>query len=144
MGADRLVQRMREAKTQILIVSDEYGGTSGLLTLEDITEEVFGDLEDRLEADRPPIERVNDKRIVARADVRYDEVLEFLDYEDPSETYTTETLSEIVMEELKRIPVVGDTVPIPIGTLRVDHMTRRRVIRVSVEVTPRPVEAEEE
>jgi CBS domain containing-hemolysin-like protein len=110
-----------------------------LLTLEDITEEVFGDLEDRLEADRPPIERVNDKRIVARADVRYDEVLEFLDYEDPSETYTTETLSEIVMEELKRIPVVGDTVPIPIGTLRVDHMTRRRVIRVSVEVTPRPV-----
>jgi putative hemolysin len=144
MGADRLVQRMREAKTQILIVSDEYGGTSGLLTLEDITEEVFGDLEDRLEADRPPIERVNDKRIVARADVRYDEVLEFLDYEDPSDTFTTETLSEIVMEELKRIPVVGDTVALPIGTLRVDHMTRRRVIRVSVEVTPRPVEAEEE
>ncbi|MBX3096154.1 MAG: HlyC/CorC family transporter [Fimbriimonadaceae bacterium] len=140
--ADRIVARMREAKTQILIVRDEYGGTSGLVTLEDVIEEVFGDLEDRLEAERPPIEAVGPNRIIARGDVRYDELLEFLDFEDYDEEFTTETLAEIAQLRLKRIPVPGDSVEIPIGKMRVETMTRRRVVRVSV--TPARRESEEE
>lgn len=130
---DRVVQRMREAKTQILIVRDEYGGTSGLLTLEDVVEEVFGELEDSLEGERPPIERVGSHRITARAEVRYDELLDFLDTEeDPEAPWTTETLAEIVTNELGRVPRIGDSVQTPVGTMRVENMARRRVTRISV------------
>jgi CBS domain containing-hemolysin-like protein len=130
---DRVVQRMREAKTQILIVRDEYGGTSGMLTLEDVVEEVFGELEDSLESDRPPIEQVGADRVSARSDVRYDELIEFLGMEpDDADTYTTETLAEIVMTELGHVPRVGDSVSLPIGKLRVENMARRRVTRVAL------------
>lgn len=132
LAADRIVQRMRETKTQILVVRDEYGGTSGLVTLEDVIEEVFGDLEDRLEAERPRIERVSEQRVVARGDVRYDELLDFLGRDDGGDEYTTETLAEIVLEQLQHVPRPGETVEIPVGKLRVEAMSRSRIIRVGL------------
>jgi len=134
--ADRIVARMREAKTQILIVRDEYGGTSGLVTLEDVIEEVFGDLEDRLEAERPPIETISPQRVVARGDVRYDELVDYLDLDIPEGEFRTETLAEIAQLKLKRVPTPGDKVDLPIGVLKVEVMTRRRVIRVSLKPKP--------
>jgi len=134
--ADRIVARMREAKTQILIVRDEYGGTSGLVTLEDVIEEVFGDLEDRLEAERPPIETISPQRVVARGDVRYDELVDYLGLDIPEGEFRTETLAEIAQLRLKRVPTPGDKVDLPIGVLKVEVMTRRRVVRVSLKPKP--------
>ena len=128
---DKVVQRMREYKTQILIVRDEYGGTAGLLTLEDVAEEVFGELEDSLESERPPLERVATNRVTARADVRYDELLDFLELEHTEGSFTTETLAEIVVNQLGKVPKLGDAVKVPIGTLRVENMARRRVTRIA-------------
>lgn len=127
---DKVVQRMRESKTQMLIVRDEYGGTAGLLTLEDVVEEVFGELEDSLESERPPLERVGPHRVTARSDVRYDELLDFLDLEHQDAQYTTETLAEIMVNSLGKVPKLGDAVKVPIGTLRVENMARRRVTRI--------------
>lgn len=135
---NRIIQRMRESKSQIVIVMDEYGGTSGLLTLEDISEEVFGDLEDQLEGERPAIERMSARRISARSDVRYDELFEFLGLEDPDEEYRTHTLAEILVERLRRVPKVGDVVELPIGKLRVENMARRRITRVGIELADAP------
>ncbi len=137
---DRVIQRMREAKTQILIVRDEYGGTAGLLTLEDVVEEVFGELEDSLESERPPIERASPLRVTARADVRYDELIEFLEIEPQEEGYTTETLAEILINSLGRVPKMGDAIEIPIGTLRVENMARRRITRIVVLLKPKASE----
>lgn len=127
---DKVIQRMRESKTQILIVRDEYGGTAGLLTLEDVVEEVFGELEDSLESERPPIEKVSINRVTARAEVRYDELLQFLDIEDSESSYSTETLAEIIVNQLGKVPKLGDSVQTPLGTLRVENMARRRVTRL--------------
>lgn len=130
---DRAIQRMRESRTQILLVRDEYGGTAGLLTLEDIVEEVFGELEDSLEGERPAIEAVALHRLSARADTRYDELLEFLQSEaDPNDLYTTETLAEIVVNGLGRVPRLGDSVETRLGRLLVENMARRRVTRVGL------------
>lgn len=127
---DRVVTTMRESKSQILIVSDEYGGISGLLTLEDVVEEIFGELDDRLEGDRPPIERFRN-RLVARSEVRYDEVVRFLELDDPTEP-NTDTLANMIVENLGRIPKLGDRIETPLGILRVDNMARRRITRVSI------------
>lgn len=131
---NRLIQRMREAKTQILIVADEYGGTSGLVTLEDVVEEVFGELDDQLEAEKPAIVRTGANRLSARAEVRYDEILEFLEvegYEEPS----TDTLATIIAERLERVPKLGDKVEDPIGTIWVENMAKRRVTRVRIQLS---------
>lgn len=143
---DRIVAHMRDCKTQIVIVQDEYGGTSGLVTLEDVVEEIIGDMEDRLESERPSIEQTNELRITARADVRYDELLNFLKLDLNDGDYSTETLASLVVEGVGRMPKLGDSVRLPIGTLKVENMARSRITRLSVLLDPavmRPAEAVE-
>lgn len=138
---DRMLERMRATKTQILIVQDEYGGTSGLVTLEDVIEEVFGDLEDTLESERPPLEWASSTRVTARADVRYDELLDFLEIEPEDDGPGTETLATIIVDRLGRTPKIGDAVELPIGKARVEQLSRHRIIRVGVilsKVRPNP------
>lgn len=131
---DRLVTTMRDAKSQIVIVLDEYGGTSGLITLEDIVEEVFGELEDRLESERPPIE-VHGSRVSARADVRFDELVHSLNVEI-SEDPRTDTLATMMVERLERMPKLGDQVETELGVMRVENMARRRITRVTLTLLP--------
>lgn len=131
LGLDRIVGRMRDDRTQIVIVMDEYGGTSGLITLEDVVEELFGELEDSLESERPPIEIHASGRVVARASVRFDELVSKLEVELDEEP-STDTLAELIMNSVGRVPQVGDQIETPIGTIRVDNMARRRITRVSL------------
>ncbi len=131
----RILERMRVEKTQMLIVSDEYGGTSGLVTLEDVVEEVFGELEDGLESDRKPIELNANGRVSARGEVRLDELVSMLHLNfDSGEN--TETLATMVINELGRIPKTGDSVETAVGLMRVENMARRRITRVSVQLAP--------
>jgi CBS domain containing-hemolysin-like protein len=134
LSLDRLVEIMREHKTQMVIVMDEYGGTSGLITLEDIIEEVFGELEDSLESERPSIRINATGRVSARAELRFDELVSRLgiDYE----TSITETLATLVIDELERVPRTGDEVETEIGKIRVENMARSRITRVSIDLKP--------
>jgi len=134
LSVDRIIDTMREQKSQILIVMDEYGGTSGLITLEDVIEEVFGELEDSVESERPTVVTLPGGRISARAELRFDELVDRLglDYPDAS----TDTLAEILITELDRVPRPGDAVETPIGLMRVENMARRRITRVSINLKP--------
>jgi CBS domain containing-hemolysin-like protein len=147
LAIDKIVAQMRDSKTQILIVLDEYGGTSGLITLEDVVEEVFGELEDRLEYERSPIEILPTGRISARADVRIDELLARL-HSDVAIEGGTQTLAQVIVDTLGRVPKPGDHVDTPFGTMRVDNMARQRITRVSVQLRPtltaKPEQEEEE
>lgn len=130
---DRLVNLMREMKTQIVIVQDEYGGTNGLVTLEDVVEEIFGDLDDAVEGERPAIEKTGNYRLSIRPDVRYDELLDYLDLEpQDSEPWTTESAISILIEKLDRTPKMNDSIEIPLGRLRVEAVARQRVTRIGV------------
>lgn len=132
---DRIVQTMREQKMQIVIVMDEYGGTSGLVTLEDVVEEVFGELEDRLESERSVIEIHRGGRISARAEVRFDELLARLDLDSELEG-TTDTLATMIVDALERVPKMGDSIDTPLGAMRIENMARRRVTRLSIQLKP--------
>lgn len=136
---DRVLEQMRDNKTQILIVSDEYGGTSGLVTLEDVVEEVFGELEDTIESERQAIELIG-SRVSARSETRYDELLEFLKMEPDAEP-NTDTLATMMVEGLGHVPRPGDSIESPLGTMRVENMARRRITRVSISLKAPPGDA---
>lgn len=137
---EKIVATMRDQKTQILFVMDEYGGTSGLITLEDVVEEVFGELEDTLEGERPQIEVFKGGRVSAKSDVRLDELVNFLHL--PVETdENTDTLAQVIVDSLERVPRPGDSVDTILGKMRVENMARRRVTRVSIQLKPELIEA---
>ncbi|MGV3614876.1 MAG: hemolysin family protein [Fimbriimonas sp.] len=132
---EKIVETMRTEKTQMLIVMDEYGGTSGIVTLEDVVEEVFGELEDRLESERPQVEAFPGGRVSARAEVRYDELISRLQLDiDPGAN--TDTLATMIINALDRIPRTGDAVETELGLMRVENMARRRITRVGIQLAP--------
>lgn len=142
LAMEKILQTIREEKTQMLIVMDEYGGTSGLVTLEDVVEEVFGELEDRLESERPQIEQFPGGRLSARADVRFDELVTRMHLNvDPGDN--TDTLAQMLIDALDRVPRPGDSVDTELGKMRVENMARRRITRVSLNLRPELIAPEE-
>lgn len=140
LSLDRALSTMRESRTQILLVQDEYGGTKGMLTLEDIVEEILGDLQDNIEAERPEIEQVTPNRLRLSPYVRWDQILDFLD-EPLTEDSQTDAVAAMVTNELQRIPVQGDSIETPLGRLVVEQITRSRVVQMGLHLNlpyPRP------
>jgi CBS domain containing-hemolysin-like protein len=112
------------------VVVDEYGGSTGIVTLEDIVEEIVGEIED--EHDRPPaaIERLPDGSYWIAARSNIDEVNEALDWHLPKNEY--ETVAGLVLATLHRIPRTGEEFQIPGYTLTVLEADARRVSTVKI------------
>jgi len=128
MGADTLLGLLRRGGFQIAIVTDEYGGTDGVVTLEDLVEELVGDLRD--EHDRSRTGTIRDGRaVIFDGSLRPDELIERTGIKVPAdEEY--ETVAGFVTDELDRIPEVGDEVEVDHGTLRVERVDGHRVDRL--------------
>jgi CBS domain containing-hemolysin-like protein len=129
-----LLEQFRRHHTQIAIAVDEHGATAGLVTLEDVVEEVFGEFQDALEAEQPDIQPMPDGRILVRGEVRVDRVQEELGW--ALGDTEAETVAGYVMERLARVARVGDVVETPGGTIRVENMARHRITQVAF--VPRP------
>ncbi len=127
---DAMIGRFREEHVQIAIAIDEYGGTAGLLTLEDIIETVFGEIQDQNEDPTPTIVRGDDGSLVVRGDTRLEELSEALGYEIFDEE--SDTIAGYIMHALGSVPHEGDEVPMPRGRCRVLSMDRHRVTKVIV------------
>jgi CBS domain containing-hemolysin-like protein len=128
---DRALTTMRERRSQILIIQDEYGGTSGLLTLEDLVEELFGDLQDRLESEQAPIIWASPARLTLNPKVRWDELLEFLDLSINPDS-SRASVSQMVFDELQRVPRQGDAIETDLGKLVVLQTTRRKIMLLAL------------
>ena len=135
MGADTLLGLLRGGGLQIAIVTDEYGGTAGVVTLEDLVEELVGDLEDEHDRTRTGIVR-DGRAVIFDASLRPDELLERTGIQVPDDG-EYETVAGFVTDELDRIPEVGDEVQVDHGTLRVDRVEGHRVDRLRFTPTPR-------
>lgn len=146
LSLDRALSIMRETRTQILLVQDEYGGTKGMLTLEDIVEEILGDLQDGLEAERPEVEQITPTRLRLSPYVRWDQILDFLD-EPIHEDSSTDAIATMVTNELERIPVQGDSIETHLGRLVVEQITRSRIVQMGLYLSqpfPRPASSDED
>ena len=128
MGADTLLGLLRRGGFQIAIVTDEFGGTDGLVTLEDLVEELVGDLRD--EHDRTRTGTVRDGRaLIFDGSLRPDELIERTGIKVPADG-EYETVAGFITDELDRIPEVGDEVEVDHGVLRVERVDGNRVERL--------------
>lgn len=123
-----VLDEMRKTRRHLAIVVDEYGSTAGIMTMQDIAEELVGEIRD--EHDRGELRvRVEHDRIVAAGSVRPDELTRF-GVDLPSGEY--ETLGGLVMERLGRVPKRGDVIEDDGWSLRVTSTIGRRVERVEI------------
>lgn len=128
---DELLSEMRRAKIHLAIVMDEYGGTAGLVTIEDILEEIVGDIQDEYDAEEQlAIQHQEDGSILVDGMVPLDEVNELLDVDLPTEDF--DTLGGFVVGLLGRAPNPGEEVTH--GKLRMiaHEVEQRRLVRVQI------------
>ena len=128
MGVDTLLGLLRKQGLQVAIVSDEHGGTAGIVTLEDLVEEIVGELEDEHDRARVGVVRTG-RSITFDASLRPDELLDRTGIAVPDgEEY--DTIAGFVTDQLDRIPELGDEVSVHGGTLRVERVVGTHVERL--------------
>jgi CBS domain containing-hemolysin-like protein len=135
MLAADLMARMQADRTQMALVIDEYGGTDGLASLEDIVEMVVGDIEDEHDDEEAMIQRVSDDVFVADARVELEELAEAIgpDFDIREQLEDADTLGGLIFASLGRIPVRGEVVQaVPGFEFHVLDADPRRVKRVRV------------
>jgi len=128
MPLERLMVELRARGLQMAIVVDEYGGTAGLATLEDLVEELVGELVDEHDRAKAGVTRGANSSVLFPGMTRPDELAEMAIKVPDDGAY--ETVAGYIMSILGRIPVVGDEVSLESGVLRVERMDGRRVDRV--------------
>ncbi len=137
---DDLLREMQRGRLHMAIVVDEYGGSTGAITLEDILEQIVGKIED--EHDRTPasVERLPDGSYWVAARTHIDELNETLDWNLPKQDY--ETMAGLVLATLHRIPRTGEEFQIPGYAITVLEADSRRVVAVKIApLRPVPIAA---
>jgi CBS domain containing-hemolysin-like protein len=121
---DELLRQMQAQRTHVAIVIDEYGGTAGLATIEDILEEIVGEITDEYDNEQPPVEWLSEDsaRVTARLPVT--ELEELFGVRIGAED--VETVAGLLAHELGRVPIAGSTATVSGLRLTAEHLAGRR------------------
>lgn len=132
LPAEEVLTFMQREHQHLVIVLDEYGGTAGMITIEDLFEEIVGEFEDEFDLGVPAMELRADGHLWVRGDVAADDLADLLDVS--FEIEEADTVSGLVIERLGRLPRVGEEIDVGPVRLRVEEMERTRIGRVSLEL----------
>jgi putative hemolysin len=127
-----LLTDFRRQHTQIAIVMDEYGGTAGIVTIEDLLEEIVGEIQDEYDVEEVPIKEIAPGVVEVTGLFALDELNEQLDLNLPHEDF--DTVGGLILHLLGRVPVEGEVVTVDRVELTVAKVNGRRVSRVIVRV----------
>jgi putative hemolysin len=137
-----LLREMQEEKFHLAIVVDEYGGTAGLVTLEDLLEELVGDIVDEFDVEEPTVERLEDGSLLVSAAYSVDDADELLDAELPQGPW--DTVGGLMLDLAGRVPDPGDSVEVDGFRLTALDVRGRRIERVRIEATGAATGADED
>jgi CBS domain containing-hemolysin-like protein len=135
---DDLLREIRQKRVHMVIVIDEYGSVAGLVTIEDLVEEIVGDIQDEYDHEEQLYEQVNANEYLVSAKISIDEFNELLETELEDEEY--DTLGGFLYAQLDKIPVAGDSIVHQNYRYTVLTTRGRRIARVQVERLPEPIE----
>jgi CBS domain containing-hemolysin-like protein len=143
---DNLVLEFKKRKGQLAIVVDEFGGTSGLITLEDVIEEIFGEVQDEFdEEEESDIKEIGDNTYIANAMMRLDELSEYFELEEEDfEDDDVDTIGGLVVKILGRIAEVGDTAEFKGLKFLVKEIDGARITKLEIIRIPQPEISEDE
>ena len=135
-----LLREMQEEKFHMAIVVDEYGGTAGLITLEDLLEELVGDIVDEFDVEEPTVELLEDGSVLVSALYSVDDADDLLGAELPHGPW--DTVGGLMLDLAGRVPDAGDSVEVDGFRLTAVDVRGRRIGRVRIEPTGAPTHAE--
>jgi len=121
---DELLKEMQAARTHMAIVVDEYGGTAGLVTIEDILEEIVGEITDEYDVERPPVERLDPDHVRVTARLPVEDLGEIFDVDLPADE--VETVAGLLAQALGRVPIPGASANVGELRLEAEGTTGRR------------------
>lgn len=127
---DEFLQDLQQSHIHIAIVVDEYGGTAGLATIEDILEEIVGEIQDEYDAEEPFIELVSETEAICDARIDLDDLNRTLDLDLPTVEY--DTLGGLIYSALGRVPKVSDVVTVDGARIRVMTVNGQRIRKVRI------------
>ena len=143
MSVDDLLHELQRRKVHIAIVLDEYGGTAGLVTIEDLIEEIVGEIQDEYDEEEPMLERLDDDRVRIDGRASTDELADLWEDVKPEleDDDEYDTIGGLVYHRVGGIPKPGDELRLDGMRITVESTDGRRVAKVMV-VRERPVEDE--
>lgn len=132
LSIDRLLRQFQRSRTHLAVVIDEYGGTSGVVSIEDVLEELIGEIQDEFDEEAPKVQDLGGGRLSVDASIPADEVAETLGIADRSEEEEVDTLGGLVVARLGRIARPGDVVELGGRRVEVSRVSGRRILRLTV------------
>jgi putative hemolysin len=129
-----LLRELQSEHLQVAVVVDEYGGTAGIITIEDVVEEIVGEISDEHEEDEATIVDLGNSEYLVSGQLRIDALEEMLDAQFSGEDY--ETIAGLIFTTLGRVPKAGATIKRNGYIFTVDRADRRRIYRVRVSRDP--------
>jgi putative hemolysin len=129
---DELFKELQQNKTHMAIIIDEYGGTAGIVTLEDLIEEIVGNIFDEDDDEEKELEKIDDNTFIIKGSISLDEAQEILGATLPVDDY--ETLSGFIIGQIGRIPEKGDEPTIEFNefVFKVEEVEEKKVSKVKV------------
>jgi CBS domain containing-hemolysin-like protein len=127
---DELLRELQKQKVHIAIVADEYGGTAGIVTIEDLLEEIVGEIQDEYDREEAKIVEVAPGEAIFDATVSIDDVNDALDLALEGED--VDTIGGLLYERLGKMPTVGDRAELDGALLQVESTAGRRIRKVRV------------
>jgi len=128
--ADELFKEVSKSRTHMIIVVDEYGGTAGLITLEDLIEEILGEIEDEYDDFKQDIEDMGNGEFLINANTRIEDVNEAINLDLTSKEY--DSIGGFMIGELGHIPELNETVKYNDIIMKAEDIDRNRVIKIRI------------
>ncbi len=129
-----VIAEMQRHRVNLAVVINEYGGTAGMITFEDLVEEIFGEFQDEFDLENPPLELRANNRVRVRGDLLIDDLNNIMQFQLPSTE--VDTVGGLVLTTLGHVPRAGDFVVIDELPMRVDRVVGNSPVAISFPVKP--------
>lgn len=136
MKTDEALETMKKSKKHIAIVVDEYGGTAGIVTLEDLIEEIIGDIQDEYDRETPEIQQEGENCWLAQGQANLEDLSDAVDYPFCEEFDEVDTLAGMILELSGNFPSKGETISYKSWDFHVLDVQKHRVLEVRLKNFP--------